>query len=136
MPYLHNYRLFVSHAWRYSDGYNRAVRFLNDARNFVWTNYSVPESKAFVGLTNAQLGDQLKAQIRPTQCVVILAGMYVNHSGWIQDEINFALTLGKPILGIRPWGAERTPTAVQNAADEMVNWNSDSIVAAIRRITP
>jgi hypothetical protein len=136
MPYLHKYRIFLSHAWKYSDGYNRAVRFLNDANNFVWANYSVPEDRAFVGLSSTQLGEQLKSQIRPTQCVVILAGMYVSHSDWIQYEIDFAKSLGKPILGIRPWAAERTPLAVQNAADEMVNWNSDSIVAAIRRITP
>lgn len=136
MPYLHDYRLFVSHAWRYSEGYERAVRFLNDANNFSWTNYSVPESKAFAGMTNVQLGEQLKAQIRPVQCVIILAGMYVNHSGWIQFEIDFAKSLGKPILGIIPWGAERTPAAVSNSATKMVNWQSSSIVAGIREITP
>ncbi|MDB5690330.1 MAG: nuclease, partial [Sphingomonas bacterium] len=42
MPALHNYRLFISHAWRYSEGYNRAVRFLNEANNFMLSNYSVP----------------------------------------------------------------------------------------------
>jgi hypothetical protein len=136
LPYLHNYRLFISHAWRYSDGYNRAVKFLNDSNNFAWTNYSVPESKAFEGLSGPQLGEQLKAQVRPVQCVVILAGMYVNHSGWIQYEIDFARSLGKPILGIVPWGAERTPTAVSSAATKMVSWNSASIVAGIREITP
>ncbi|PWJ84866.1 TIR-like protein DUF1863 [Pseudaminobacter salicylatoxidans] len=136
MPYLHNYRLFISHAWRYSEGYIRAVRFLNDANHFSWTNYSVPESKAFQGLTGPQLGEQLKAQIRPVQCVVILAGMYVSHSGWIQYEIDFAKSLGKPILGIVPWGAERTPKAVQDAATLMVNWNSSSIVSGIRTVTP
>ncbi len=136
MPYLHNYRLFISHAWRYSDGYERAVRFLNEANNFSWTNYSVPESRAFEGLTGAQLGDQLKAQIRPVQCTIILAGMYVAHSGWIQYEIDFAKQLGKPILGIVPWGAERTPKAVSDAASMMVAWNSAAIVAGIRAITP
>lgn len=136
MPYLHNYRLFVSHAWRYSEGYLRAVRFLNEASHFIWTNYSVPEDKAFAGLTNVQLGEQMKNQIRPVQCVIILAGMYVNHSGWIQYEIDFAKSLGKPILGIVPWGAERTPVVVANAATKMVNWNSASIASGIREITP
>lgn len=136
MPYLHNYRLFISHAWRYSDGYERMVRFINEANHFIWTNYSVPESKAFSGLTSLQLGEQLKAQLRPAQCVVILAGMYVAHSGWIQYEIDSAKALGKPILGVVPWGAERTPAAVVNSADKMVNWNSASIVAGIREITP
>lgn len=83
MPYLHNYRLFISHAWRYSEGYDRAIRFLNDANHFIWTNYSVPEARAFEGLTRAGLQEQLRNQIRPVQCVVILAGMYVAHSDWI-----------------------------------------------------
>jgi hypothetical protein len=34
MPALHNYRLFISHAWDYTERYNRAVKFLNDANNF------------------------------------------------------------------------------------------------------
>lgn len=136
MPTLHNYRLFISHAWRYSEGYNRAVRFLNEANNFIFTNYSVPESKAFEGMTSEQLGEQMKAQIRPVQCVIILAGMYVNHSDWIQYELNFAKLLGKPILGIVPWGQVRTPLAVSNSATKMVAWNSASIVAGIREITP
>lgn len=136
MPYLHNYRLFISHAWRYSEGYQRAVQFLDGANYFQWTNYSVPESKAFAGLSSLQLGEQMKAQIRPVQCVIILAGMYVSHSGWIQYEIDVAKALGKPILGIIPWGAERTPTAVSSSAWKMVNWNATSIVAGIREITP
>ncbi|MBP2291780.1 TIR domain-containing protein [Azospirillum rugosum] len=136
MPYLHNYRLFISHAWRYSADYNRMEEFINGAPNFLWTNYSVPVSKAFEGLTTIQLKEQLCAQIRPVQCVVVLAGMYVAHSEWIQFEIDFAKELEKPILGVVPWGAERTPYAVSIAADKMVRWNTASIISGIREITP
>lgn len=136
MPYLHDHKLFISHAWKYSERYNRAVKFLDDANNFKWSNYSVPESKAFEGMTNAQLTEQMRKQIRPVQCVIIVSGMYVNHSDWIQFEMNFAKEIGKPILGIRRWGEERSPASVVEAADEMVNWNSASIVAAIRRLVP
>ena len=136
MPYLHNYRLFISHAWRYSERYNRAVRFLNEAPYFTWSNYSIPESRAFEGLSNLKLKEELRGQIRPVQCVIVLAGMYVAHSDWIQFEIDFAKDLSKPILGIVPWGGERTPVAVSSAANKMVNWNSASIVAGIREITP
>lgn len=136
MPYLHNYRLFISHAWRYSDGYGRVLRFLNESNNFVYTNYSIPEDRAFSGLSQVQLEEQLRKQIRPVQCVLIVAGMYVAHSGWIQFEIDFARSLGKPIVGIIPWGGERTPIAVSSAANEMVSWQSSSIINAIRRVTP
>ncbi|WP_352573907.1 TIR domain-containing protein [Mesorhizobium australicum] len=136
MPYLHNYRLFISHAWSYSERYERAVRFLNDASNFEWTNYSVPEDDAFPRMSKAELAEAMRRQIRPVQCVVIVSGMYVNHSDWIQFEMEFARSLGKPILGIKRWGEQRTPQSVVDYADEMVAWNSASIVAAIRRLVP
>lgn len=134
MPYLHNYRLFISHAWRYGDRYKRAVQFLDNANNFSWTNYSVPEDRAFERKSAAYLTEAMRRQIRPVQCVVIISGMYVNHSEWIQFEMDFAKSLNKPILGIRRWGEQRTPQSVVDCADEMVAWNSASIVAAIRRL--
>ncbi|MGB3378677.1 MAG: TIR domain-containing protein [Allopontixanthobacter sediminis] len=136
MPYLHDHKLFISHAWKYSVRYERAKKFLNDANNFKWSNYSVPEAKAFEGMTSEQLGEQMKRQIRPVQCVIIVSGMYVNHSSWIQYEIDFAKLIGKPILGIRRWGEERSPAKVVEAANEMVSWNSAAIVDAIRRLVP
>lgn len=136
MPYLHNYRLFISHAWSYSERYKRAVQFLNAAPNFQWTNYSVPVDDAFPRMSSTALGEAMERQIRPVQCVVIVSGMYVNHSDWIQYEMDFAKQLGKPILGIRRWGEQRSPQAVVDCADEMVSWNSGSIVSAIRRLVP
>ena len=136
MPYLHNYRLFISHAWRYSEGYNRAVRFLNDANHFAWTNYSVPVDKAFERMSKDQLQTQLTHQINPTQCVVVLAGMYAHHSDWITYEMAYAHALQKPILGMIPWGQERTPKIVSDYATKMVAWSTASIIAGIREITP
>lgn len=117
-------------------GMRELVQFLNDAPNFIWTNYSVPVDKKFEQMSSQALAEEIRGQIRPVQCVIVLAGMYAAHSGWIQFEIDFAKSLGKPILGIVPWGAERTPLSVALAADRMVNWNSSSIVAGIRGITP
>ena len=42
MPTLKTYDVFISHAWKYSDDYDRIVEFLNKAPNFKWRNYSVP----------------------------------------------------------------------------------------------
>ena len=43
MPKLHRYRLFISHAWEYNDDYYRLIGMLNNAPNFIYSNYSVPE---------------------------------------------------------------------------------------------
>ena len=129
MPALRTYKVFISHAWKYSDDYNRIVRLLDNAPNFLWQNYSVPEHDPLDG----DLKEALKKQIRPTQIVIILAGMYVNHSDWIEFEMDFADQIGKPMIGIKPWGQQRIPTEVQNRVKEMVGWNTTSIVKAIRK---
>jgi len=130
MPSLKTYDLFISHAWDYGDDYHRIVQFLHAAPNFKWRNYSVPEHDPLAG--GAELGDQLQGQIKPTNAVIILAGMYVNHRDWIQYEIDLARAYAKPIIGVRPWGQQRTPAQVAEAAATMVGWNTDSIVAAVR----
>ncbi len=130
MPNLRIYRLFISHAWDYSDEYNRLIYMLNGAPWFRYANYSVPEDDR---LPNKQLKLGFYNQIRPVNIVVILSGMYVSYSDSIQTEIEIALDLEKPIIGIMPWGSNRMPQAVQNAADEIVGWNTSTIVDAIRR---
>jgi hypothetical protein len=40
--------------------------------------------------------------------------------------------MDKPIIGIKPWGRERVPNSVREAADKIVGWKSDGIVNAIR----
>jgi hypothetical protein len=134
---LRTYHVFVSHAWSYDSDYTRLVDMLNSAARFVWKNYSCPQCGPAVD-TNSIIGysrlvTALENQIRPVQCVVVLSGMYVAHSRWIQKEIDIATGWSKPIIGVVPWGAERTPTAVSSVAKEMVRWNTESIVAAIRK---
>lgn len=135
MPELHRYKLFISHSWNYDTDYNRIIEFLDGANNFIYSNYSIPWERRFENLPKYKLQEELRQQIRPVEVVIILGGMYVAHSDWIQFEIDFVQSLGKPILGVQPWGAQRMPTAVQSAADEIVGWNTSSIVSAIRRLS-
>ena len=135
MPALKTYDLFLSHVWRNDDNseYYRLVNLLNNQNYFSWRNYSVPEHDPLGTKTDKQLLDALDRQIRPVNCFVIIAGMYVNYRKWIQEELAIAKSYQKPVIGVVPRGQERTPVEVQNAAKEMVNWNTDSIVTAIRR---
>lgn len=133
MPSLRTYHIFISHAWQYNDDYYRLERILDKAPNFKWKNFSVPEHDALDTATDKELEQELYGQIRPVHIVIVLCGMYVNYRKWIQKEIDIALNLGKPIIGVKPWGQERIPKAVQDVAKEIVGWNTDSIVSAIRR---
>ena len=132
MPYLHRYRIFISHAWNYNEEYYRLVSYLNSAPNFSYANYSVPKHDPVDAYNNSKLKEELRQQIRPVEVVIILGGMYVAYSDWIQFEIDFANLLNKPILGVRMWGSVRIPKAVQDSADEIVGWNTPTIVNAIR----
>lgn len=132
MPTLKTYDLFISHAWTYNSEYHRLVGMLNQAPNFYWRNYSVPEHDPLEARSTRALAAALDRQIRPANAVIILAGMYVNHREWLQAEIEMAQGYGKPIIGVVPWGAERVPSLVQNAAVSVVRWNTNSIVGAIR----
>ena len=133
MPTLKTYDTFISHAWTYNRDYYRLINFLNDAPNFKWRNYSVPQHDPADANSTTKLKEALRKQMRPVNIVLILSGMYAAHSDWIEFEIQFAEQLGKPMVGIRPWAQQRIPKIVSDAVDEMVGWNTSSIVAAIRR---
>lgn len=130
MPYLRSYKVFISHAWDYSDDYWRVVRFLNDATNLRWENLSVPQHDPAKG---DDLEYELRNQMRPADVFLIIASMYATHSEWIDFELSFAHPIGRPIIGIVKWDSERVPVASRNAATEVVGWNSSSIVGAIRK---
>jgi len=130
MPALYPYRVFISHAWAYNDEYYKLEQRFNEHSNFDWRNYSVPKHDPFD--TSEILTKKLIDQMNPAQVIVILAGMYAAHSDWIQFEINEAIRLKKPIIGVKPWGQERVPASIQEAAAVIHGWNIGPIVQSIR----
>ena len=135
MPALTNYRLFISHSWAYGDAYERLVEFFHEHPNFSWLDYSVPRDDPIHNANNdTQLYNAIKAQMAPVKCVVIMAGVYSSYSKWINKEIEIAKNVySKPIIAVEPWASERTSQIVKDNSDEVVKWQSKSIVDAIRR---
>lgn len=127
------YNLFISHSWTYSNAYEGLIRLLDAKSYFSYKNYSVPKNDP---IHNAyydyQLREAIRRQMQNASCVLILAGVYATYSKWINIEIELARSMGKRIIAIQPWGAERTSAVVKNAADTIVGWNTNSIVTAIR----
>jgi hypothetical protein len=134
MPELKIRNLFISHAWEYSSDYNTVVKWLDDESNFCWKNYSVPSHDACAEKTKSGLKNCLTRQISPASGIIIISGMYAAYSDWIDYEIDEAVRLGKTIIGLKPRGQEKIPQKIQNNATEMVNWNSASLISAIRRL--
>ena len=132
------YHIFISHAWKYSEHYYKVVNWLNEAQNnglLTWANYSVPEHDPLLDPNTYHGKQELKKaldnQIKPASVVLILSGMYASYSEWIDYEIDKSVLLNKKIIGIRPWGQERTPLKVSTFADELIGWNKNSLINAI-----
>lgn len=133
MPYLRDYHIFISHSWDYEKHYDTVCEWLSAASNFYWTNYSVPITRPLTVKDNTDLKQRIKNRISNCSCIIVLSGMYVAYSNWIDYEIDTAKAMDKPIIGVKPWGQERIPTKVSYDADILVGWNSSSIVDAVRR---
>ncbi|WP_217492792.1 TIR domain-containing protein [Bacillus sp. FJAT-27264] len=133
------YNIFISHAWKYTEHYNKIVQWLNEAQSdgeFNWKNYSVPQHDPLINpnttVGKKKLKEMIDGQIRPVSIVIILSGMYAAHSEWIDYEIDTAVSYNKYIIGVKPWGQERVPIKVQNNANIMVGWNKSSVVNAVK----
>jgi hypothetical protein len=134
MPPLKTRKIFISHAWNYSEHYWKVVEWLNEAPNFSWQNCSVPRHDSCPDdSSTVALEKCMDSQIQKADCVVIFGGMYSAYSDWIEYEIKKAYWENKTIICIKPWGQERMPQIVQDYADVIVGWNQSSVVDAIRK---
>jgi len=133
MPALRTYNLMISHAWKYGVHYDNLVNLLSNASYFRWQNFSVPADHPIHAGSTRRIWQELNERVRHTHAVLMLAGIYASHSDWMKEEVEMARSYGKPIIGIRPRGNERLSMVVEGAATDMVNWNTASIVSAIRR---
>lgn len=128
-----SYNLFISHSWDYAQQYNTLISWL-DASSLYYKNYSISIEKSFDDMSNRKLKEKLTEQIRHASVVIIIGGMYAAYSDWIDYEIDEAVRMGKKIIGIYPWGQDRMPTKIQQHADKIIRWQSDSLIQAIREL--
>lgn len=132
------YNLFISHSWSYSDQYEKLVELLNSDKYFDYKNYSVPKNDPIHKAPNTELLKKaIKEQMAYASCVLVLAGVYSTYSKWINIELALAkngFNTPKKIIAVEPWGAEKTSIVVKQHADEIVKWNSKSLINAIKGI--
>lgn len=136
---MRTHHLFISHSWNYSDAYERLVDLLRNRSYFSFKDYSVPRNDPIHDAgTDAQLRQAIRRQMAPCGVVLILAGVYATYSKWIEKEIRLAkrdFNQPKPVVAIKPWASKRISIPVQEAADRIVGWNTDSVVGAIRKLS-
>ena len=132
------YNIFISHAWKYDGHYYRLENMLNNAQNFLWSNYSVPKHDPKIDpntpVGKRTLKKELEKQVKPSSCVIVIAGMYANYRYWIKEEIKTAKKYNKPILAVKPRGNSVMPTIITSYANKVVGWNTSSIIKAIKEL--
>jgi len=130
------YDLFISHSWKHNSDYDGLIELLDDKNHFSYRNYSVTKKEKVEGKSDRALKRHIKnKQIKPASVVIVIAGMYSTYSDWIGKEVRIAEELDKPILSVKPWGAERT-SYITNKADATTGWNKTPIVRKIRDLAP
>ncbi|MBC6298090.1 TIR domain-containing protein [Listeria sp. FSL L7-1517] len=132
MPYLKNYKLLISHSWNYTYHYDTIKKWLDSSSLFRWANHSISANNPYDSSTDKELKEKLTRQISGCSVIIVVAGMYSNYSKWIDYEIDEAVRMNKPIIGLKPWGSERTPLKITNNATVLVNWSSSGLLNAVR----
>ena len=125
-------RVFVTHAWRDSDDYNRVFEYLESARNFFYRNYATPDH-APVG-DKEKLKEDLRKQIGPVEAVIAVAAMLKQDQALLHFQMVYGQSLHRPVLLLPVFGQVlNMPAAFQGLADESLQWDERALVDALRR---
>lgn len=131
-----SFDLFISHAWHNSIEYMRIAEILDEAPHFYWRNYSSYEKDAIIKMDSefgkARLKEELEAQIKHVNLLIICADLHEGNSYWIEQEVAIADKLKKPYIVIKPYTNELTPAVLSHNAKAVVKWDANAIIAAIK----
>lgn len=126
------YTIFISHSWAYVEELNK-LKTLLENRGYFNVQFEEATPDIPINSENASyIRQRLKQKIANSNIVLGIAGIYASHSEWMRWELDKALEINVPIVGIIPRGAERVSTVVSSRAKQVVHWNTESIVEAIR----
>ncbi len=118
------YNIFISQLKDDDDEeYNRFIGKLEASHDFQWKNQSISDKTD---------KEQIQEQMKDVDVVIILSGLYSKNKNLIEQEIDMARKLEKPIVIIRPYGMENVPGRIEDAASEVVGWNTSCIVDSVR----
>ena len=105
------YKIFISHSWQYSDTLE-SLRKLIDARGYFNATYEESTRDNPINSGNeSYVKTRLTQKIAASDIILALAGVYASHSSWIQWELDKALELGIPIIGVIPTASVKVDVA-------------------------
>jgi hypothetical protein len=127
------YKVFISHSWSYVADL-KSLQTLLENRGYFNVQFEEASPDVPINSVNADyIKSRLREKIKNSDVVLGIAGVYASHSDWMAWELDTAIKNNVPIIGVAPRGAQRISTVVTSRSKEDVKWNTESIVAAIRR---
>lgn len=126
------YHVFISHSWDHSGDLEKLRNLLNERGYFNVEFKEVSKDEPINSTNSAYIKRVLANKIKESHIVIGLAGIYASHSDWMEWELDKAIELETPIIGVIPRGQERISKTVSNRSLINVKWNTESIVDAIR----
>lgn len=128
------YNIFISHSWDHVDDLMNLRRLLENRGYFNVVFLETPPHDPINSSNSYYVKSTIKRNIKAADVVVGMAGVYASYSEWMRWELDTAIEEHKPILGVVPWGQINVSQVVLSRANEIVRWNTESIVDAIRRL--
>lgn len=126
-------RVFVTHLFQEDPDYLRVFEFLESVDRFFYLNCSKPENMPAGGGMEA-MKDELIAQIKEAEAVVVLATHYELNPDLVRFQMDVADANDKPMIVIRPFGGlTETPSQLAERVKEHIAWNDREMADAIRR---
>ncbi len=126
------FTIFISHSWKYPDDLKNLRKLLEQRGYFNFKFREATQDDPIDSENAPYIKSVLKRRIQSSDIVLGIAGMYASYSEWMEWELDKAIELDIPIIGVIPWGQERVSKTVSDRSIIDVRWNTESIVDAIR----
>ena len=112
----------------------KLLRNLLESRGYFNVEFTeFPPTDSIDSINTYYIRKRISERIEASDVVLGIAGVYASYSEWMRWELDKAIEKGIPVIGVIPRGQERISAIVKNRAIEIVHWNTESIVSAIRK---
>lgn len=126
------YKIFISHSWKYPNDLKNLRNLLNQRGYFNVEFQEASQEEPINSENAAYIKQVLKNKILNSDVVLAISAIYASYSDWIEWEVITSFNNSIPIIGVAPWGQERVSKTVTSYSTIDVRWNTESIVNAIK----
>lgn len=131
MAAIKTFKIFISHGFKANEDYDRLVETLDTYFTYGHSVISTPADARHRKLSKSGLESELRTQIRNANIFIALDGLYRQEDPWARYELEYAVSLGKPILALRMRNVKDLSKILENVATLPLGWNPDVLAGSI-----